>query len=752
MKSLSREKISTALLAGAEVMLLLTLVTVTLLYSPKLADNFLGKMAFQHLLAGIVVLLWGWARLVDERSIWLPKRVLLPFLILLIVAAIAALYSRNGGLAWESWFSWAQWLALLVVVADLARDRCRIRRLVCGIVGLQAVVSAIGLLQVVGIDAMSLPSVYGGAPLSSLGNTNFVAHYLEAVLPMAFAITFYGGLGNSGWTRQLRAFSAIALVLGSVLLVLAGSRGGWLGVAGAVLVMLCAGTRPRDWGRRLALALLAAGLLSPVAGFVLKSIPLAGGGSAGEALEQVAENSWVRAMSTFDKSNFSRAMRLMIWRDSLQLVRSHPWIGVGPAHYGLELPAHRSISGQREWRELMGRRGNQPYHAHNEFLETWAETGVFGLLALVWLLAAGMRAAWRAARDTDVASHVSDHAVALGCLGGIVAASAHALFSFNLRDPVSGTHVWVLCGIVATAGGTEVLARWSTIRRGLLLVGLPLLLVVAGVYHGVNMLYGDVYFLHSQQHLSKGHGNRAIIALRQAVDWRQHEFSYHHWHGRVAQQMKLHDEATLALSRSLELHENNPGAIRLLATSLLAKNEGGLAVEPLRRAIRIDALTPDNYVLLADALRQSGDPSAAIGIRRQAVALSGEPQQLLALALDHYAAGHIDSAIAVLEQAAHTAPGDAAIAGNLGALLIDAGRFVEGEARTRQALSLEPNRAEWYGNLSSALVGQRKFQEALDQARIALKMAPANQKWVSLVRQLEKLVRQLENFNAKNRP
>lgn len=732
-----RPRLTAGLLTAAEILLLVAIVSAALLYSPRLANNALGKTAFVHMFGGACALLWSMGRLASGQICWSRSGQWVPFLGLLVISAVSGFGAHNGLVALDSWLLWAQWLVLLIITTDLARDATRATRIITVLLGLSTVISGIGLLQVAGLDLMSLPGAHGTAPLSSLGNTNFVAHYLEQVLPLAMAVVVF-----RSWPRTLRCLAALSLGAGGVLIVLAGSRGGWLGAGAALVIMLGAVPRQRGWGRRLLLGLLVVGLLSPVAGFVLQSIPASGGRTAAAAATHVVDASWARVLSTFDAANFSRAMRLLIWRDTARVVRAQPWLGVGPGHLGFELPAHRTSTGQREWRALMGDRGNQPHHAHSEFLEVWAESGVAAVVALTWLLATGLWLAWRMARREpgDSEQCRRDRSIALGCLGALVAAVAHAFFSFNLRDPVSGTHLWVLCGVLAgrvrQADGYDRVWLLAPVWRRLVLLTSGAGIATVGVYTGLCMLLGDAYFLRSQQHLSAGHGNRAILALQQATDWREHEFSYHHWLGHISLQMKLYDQSAAALSRSLELHDNNPGASRLLATALLASGHGQRAVAPMRHAVDIDPLEAGNYSLLADALRQSGQATAAVTARRQALSLRGDPTLMAALANDLYAAGHLDSATAVLTQAAHTWPQVATIAGNLGAMLLQSGDPVAAVGYLRRAITIEPVRAEWHGNLALALRALGKHAAALESVRTALKLAPGNSTWQKLFDQL----------------
>lgn len=732
-----RQRAVRLLMSAAEASVLCAMAFVALLYTPRLADNVLGKTAALYIMTALSTLFWGAACVLASRLPNLPRRSVALFLVFLLISAFATITARNEGLAWETWLLWAAYLALFVIVADLSRDVARARRLIVGMLGLTIVVSGLAGLQMAGIDLVGLPKPYRGMPLSTLGNTNFAAHFLEVLLPLSLVLAIRSP------TRPLRALAVIAAVTGAGYLVVAGSRGGWLGCLVAGVVMLAAIPRPRDLGRRLLLAVLVAALLSPVAELLLRSVPLSSGRSAASAVEELVDESWDKAMSTFDGANFSRAMRLLIWRDSLRVIAENPWVGVGLGQYGYELAAYRSSTGQRDWKELMGQRGNQPYHAHNEFLETWAETGVLGVLALLGMLASGIGLCWRLTRsrhaDPTVASF--DCAIALGGLGGWVAVSVHALFSFSLRDPVSGMLLWILGGLIVGVWARQTRQRphrtASAVDR-LMLLAVCVGLALSCGWHGVGMLQADMHLLAGREYYSLGQPNRALLSFRQSVDWRDHDFSAHHWRGRAAQQAGRHAEAAEAYERSLALYANNPSTARALAQAALRIGTPERAIESLRQAIQVETLGSDNYALLADVLHQAQRPTEAAAARRQALSLRpGHGPLLSGLALDLRAAGHVDSAIMVLREATRTTPRSATIAGNLGALLLLQGQVVEAESSLRRAIQLEPTRGEWHGNLALALAAQDRIDDALLAARAAQHVEPDEERWRDLVQRLE---------------
>ena len=64
-----RQRWAMILLRASEITIMAMVVSVTLLYTPRLADNFLGKTALFHMVTGVAVFAWGLARLLTKFTL-----------------------------------------------------------------------------------------------------------------------------------------------------------------------------------------------------------------------------------------------------------------------------------------------------------------------------------------------------------------------------------------------------------------------------------------------------------------------------------------------------------------------------------------------------------------------------------------------------------------------------------------------------------------------------------------------------------
>ncbi len=235
----------------------------------------------------------------------------------------------------------------------------------------------------------------GGFPRikSVYGSPNNAALYLGRALPVALAVAL---LGEE--RRRRLAYGLAVLPLG-LAMVLTFSKGGLvLGMPAALLTIgLLAGGRWL-WA---SLAALGAGLLALIP---LLRTP--------------------RFASLLNPTRGTGFFRLHLWMSTLQMIRDHPWLGVGLDNF---LYQYRGkYIRPAAWQEP------DLSHPHNWVLDYASRLGLLGLAAGVWLQVAFWRRALplRWLRDRD------DRALAIGLMASMADFLAHGLVdnSFFLVD------------------------------------------------------------------------------------------------------------------------------------------------------------------------------------------------------------------------------------------------------------------------------------------------------------------------------
>lgn len=117
---------------------------------------------------------------------------------------------------------------------------------------------------------------------------------------------------------------------------------------------------------------------------------------------------------------FSAAMRLAYWQETIQLIKSHPFIGIGPGNF--DLPHSR--------------------YAHNSYLQLWAETGIFGLLAFIWLIFSIIKSSLQSLKGSP-----SKTQIAL-LLSSCIAFLIHNLVDLTFFLPEASFIFWALAGLL----------------------------------------------------------------------------------------------------------------------------------------------------------------------------------------------------------------------------------------------------------------------------------------------------------------
>lgn len=234
---------------------------------------------------------------------------------------------------------------------------------------------------------------------ATLDNPNVLAGYLVLVIPVALGLLW----AHPGYSRKV-VYLALTGVL-TLCMILTFSRGGWLGLVMALLIF-AALKEPRLFILLLLLAFISPFFMPPVVADRIASIG-----------------------SLEDTSN---AFRVTIWVAVLRMITDFWLTGIG---LGLTVFS-------RVYRDYMIA-GTPAQHAHNLYLQIIIEMGIAGLLAFLWMMAAGISRALKCIRTDDRLSFVL--AGIIGALGGHL---LHSLFDYVWYSPRIVMTFWVLFGMM----------------------------------------------------------------------------------------------------------------------------------------------------------------------------------------------------------------------------------------------------------------------------------------------------------------
>ncbi|MSQ24338.1 MAG: hypothetical protein EXR58_07305 [Chloroflexi bacterium] len=250
---------------------------------------------------------------------------------------------------------------------------------------------------------------------------NVLGGYLALTLPFGLILC----------TQRSRSRPVMAIATGLIALALGAtlSRGAWLGA----LVSL--GFIAWLWSQQTRRALMVAvAALALFGGLAMSGLAPA---AISDRLTVLTENFVVFDARTVDVTpiNFSLIERMAHWQAGWAMGMDHPIVGVGPGNFE-EMYSHYFLPG---WPLALG-------HAHNIYINTFAEQGAIGLLSLLLFLGVVFR---RALDFLSLDQSESDTArlSLLAAFGALVAFSVHNVFD-NMFVHGIGIELGLLLGLV----------------------------------------------------------------------------------------------------------------------------------------------------------------------------------------------------------------------------------------------------------------------------------------------------------------
>ena len=441
-----------------------------------------ASLAFVALLA---LLLWAAGNILqgELRIAWSPLYVPAALFLLLAAVQYAGRLTFDPMATREALVKLAAYLIFFFLAAQLFQVS-GVRRQVSGtnsslithhsslLLVISVYAFALGLFAMVqfftsrGLIYWTISPRWGGWVFGPYVNHNHYAGLMEMLIPLAAAYVLW--LPKSNPRRPLFGFAVVVLIAS---LLLSGSRGGFLALLAEILVFS-------------AILFLARGPRSQVPG------PMSGNSALGDLSRRSRDPHSTHYSSLVTRHSSPRlavalallsAALLFLYIEpghisrrlatvfgvgvsydemigdrkeaalaGLRMFRAHPWLGTGLGSYEIVAPRYRRTPSDLLWD-----------HAHNDYAEALAETGLVGALLVLCALVVFF---WSLV--TRHSSLLSDSALitrhsslnfsgtwlrlgaALGCIGLLV----HSFSDFNLRIPANAAW-FAFCAGLAMARG-----------------------------------------------------------------------------------------------------------------------------------------------------------------------------------------------------------------------------------------------------------------------------------------------------------
>jgi putative inorganic carbon (hco3(-)) transporter len=331
----------------------------------------------------------------------LVSPLLLPALLLLAAAILDTVFApdRRAALGLLKAYFVEPMLAGLVVAA-MARSQPRARLLLAALAVAGSLIAVANI--VVAIHALVNHSFsVVTPPVVIYTSANAIPLYLEPLVAFALPLAVFDE------DRRTRALAAAFVALSTIATGLSFSRAGWLTlIAQVVLVALFS-----RWRWRLIIA--AAAVVA-----------------AAFALSRRVRD---RVLVELDLSSPANTivLRLSLWKSTLNMLSHRPLFGGGLSGFKASIQPYRDPAYHE----------NQIY-PHNLFLNFWAETGLLGLLAFLWLMVQVVRSGLRGLHAGGWA-----RIMAIGVLGLVLSFLVHGLLDAPYFKNDQALAFWVLLGI-----------------------------------------------------------------------------------------------------------------------------------------------------------------------------------------------------------------------------------------------------------------------------------------------------------------
>lgn len=379
----------------------------------------------------------------------------IPPLALVLIGAASIGWSSNPSASVEEGRRLVTYIVLFVVALQAMRQPESRTSLATALVLAGAIEAVYVLLQYSFGDPIFHTAQLAGKwqTFGTLGNPNWTGEFLAVValvslgrlIDLRKASPIESTQSARPWVRHLTLASLILILLALAATL---ARGAWLAfIIGAAAFLIA---RRRYSNARLGLrASILPLVITGAAGVFIILLPLLSNQAAIKHLVNIK----------------SARGRIWMWAVTWTMIRDAPWGGHGLGTFGSQFPLYQARAFSRGWSTPFIANASFTSYAHNDYLQLWAELGLFGLLAfgaLIWIVLKRGRV-------------LSDDPLALGCWAAVISLLVNAAVAFPLHLP---TTLMLFVMLVAVAEGAASKKTVGLSKSALARIAVALLILI----------------------------------------------------------------------------------------------------------------------------------------------------------------------------------------------------------------------------------------------------------------------------------
>jgi O-antigen ligase len=504
---------------------------VPLVFAAPLFEPYLGPKEIL-IQAGTATAALLWLLTAQAKSWTLALTpALIPLLVLVLIGAASVLWSSSPSASLEEGQRLLTYVLLFAVALHAMRRAESRSMLAAALVLAGGIEAAYVLLQYSFGDPILPTSGLQGKwqTFGTLGNPNWTGEFLAAaaLVSLGRLIDLRKAAGTQAarsWSRQL---TLVALILMLLALAATLARGAWLAFIIGAAAFLIARRRYRNAQLRLKSSILPLAITA-ASGVVIILLPLLS--------NQAAINHLLNLKSARG--------RIWMWAVTWTMIRDAPWGGHGLGTFGLQFPLYQARAFSRGWSAPFIANASFTSYAHNDYLQLWAELGLFGLLAfgaLIWIVLKRGRV-------------LAEDPAVLGCWAAVISLLVNAAVAFPLHLPTTLMLFVVLVAVVEGAVSKKTVGLSNSAVPARIAIVLLLLIFCFLAYRSsYHRLASEAALWRAQAALESQRWNEAEGAIRTAIQHAPTRLEGQAMLGRLHLERGEFAEALNALDRAMKL-------------------------------------------------------------------------------------------------------------------------------------------------------------------------------------------------------